>query len=213
MLPRAVRLDGDRLQAVAAFERHDAAGDAWNVGRTLDRGCVDDGDLTGQPYDVLCLEARPAVGACDDNRKAGVKWPVAMSAVGDAAALVVSLVGQAKFALVETGGDHDRARRVLFTLGGLDGPRAIVGEAGDVAKTDLDARDSSVIGHSRGHVRAVPDLLEVVQLAEIDQGAARRELVEAEDLETGTGGLGGGSEAGGPGADDDEVVEEYPLAL
>ena len=129
-----------------------------------------------------------------------------MSAVRDAATLVVGLIGQPELALVESGGDHDRARGMLLALCGLDRPWAAARQACGLAEADLDAGDSGVVGHAGSHVGAVPDLLEVVQFAEIDQRSARRQLVEAERLQSGTGGVGGGGEAGWPGADDDDVV-------
>ena len=76
----------------------------------------------------------------------------------------------------------------------------------DLAEADLDAGDDGVVGQERGHLGAAEDLVEVVQFAEIDQHAAGRELVEAQALQAGARGFGRGGEAGGAGADDDEVV-------
>ena len=45
----------------------------------------------------------------------------------------------------------------------------------------------------------------VVQVAEIDESAAGRQLVEAKRLEAGTGSFGGGGQAGRAGADHDDV--------
>ena len=117
-----------------------------------------------------------------------------------------SSLGKAEPALVEAGRDHDGAGGVAFAVGGLDRPRTIAGELGHFAEADFHAGDDGVVGHERGHLRAAEDLVEIVQFAEIDQHAAWRELVEAQALQAGARSFGRGGEAGGAGADDDDVV-------
>ena len=125
--------------------------------------------------------------------------------MGEAAAFVVVFFGQAEPALAEAGGDHDRAAGMALALGGLDRPGTAAGKAHDLAEADLDAGRGRIVGELRRDLRAVAGALEVVQLAEIDQRAARRQLVEAEGLQAGAGGFGGGGETGRAGADDDDV--------
>ena len=129
-----------------------------------------------------------------------------MGTMRDATTFEVGLVGQAELAFVQASGDHQGARCVLLALGGLDRPWATARQARGVAEADLDSGDCRVVGHAGGHVGAAPHLLEVVQLAEIDQRAARRELVEAERFQARAGDLGSSGKPGGPGADDDDVV-------
>ena len=95
---------------------------------------------------------------------------------------------------------------MAFAVGRLDLEGAAAGNRGDFAEADLDARDDGVVGEAGGHRRAIEDLFEIVQLAEIHDFAARRELVEAERLQARAGNVGGGGQSGRTGADDDDIV-------
>ena len=102
--------------------------------------------------------------------------------MGKAAAVVLGFLGQAERALAEPGGDHDGAAGVAFAVGGLDCPRAGAGELHHFAEAQLDAGLRCFVGQLRGDLRAVGVTLDLVQLGEIDEGATRRELVEAKSF-------------------------------
>src|SRR5206468_5032265 len=163
-------------------------------------------DFSGKAHQLSSFEIGPAIGAGDDHRQAGVKWTIAVSAMRDATTFIVGLVRQAELAFVKSGGDHDRARYVLFAVRSLDSPWTGARQACDVAEPDLYAGYCGVVSHARRHVGTAPDFFEVVQRAEIDQSTARRKLVQAERRQPGTGGVGGGGEASRAGANDDDVV-------
>ncbi len=68
----------------------------------------------------------------------------------------------------------------------------------DFAEADLHTGDDGIVGEAGGHRRAVEHLFEIVEMAEIDDFAARRELVEAERLQARAGNFSGGGESGRP---------------
>ena len=107
--------------------------------------------------------------------------------------------------MFEAGGDDDRAAGVALPFGRLDRPRAGAGQAHDFAEAELDAGGGRIVGQLRGDLRAVRALLVVVQRGEIDQRAARRELVETKSFQPGAGDFGGGGETGRAGAHDDDI--------
>src|SRR5260370_34176956 len=112
-------------------------------------------------------------------------------------AVVLALPGPAKPAFAQAGGDHHGAAGMALALGGLDRPWAAADKPHDFAEAELDARLGRVVGELGGQCRSVGGALEVVQVAEIDQRTARRQFVEAERLQAGAGGFGGGGETAG----------------
>ena len=93
--PGAGAFDDDGLQAVAAFEGDDAAVDAIDPLGHVGRRRIDDGDFAGDALQLLGFPRRPAGGAGDDHRQAGIKWPIARRAVGEAASFVAVFLGKA----------------------------------------------------------------------------------------------------------------------
>ena len=116
-----------------------------------------DGDFAGERLQLLGFVRRPAAGAGDDDRLAGIERAIAGGAMGEAAAFIVVFVGQAEPALGEAGGDDDGAAGVALAFGGLDRPGAVAGEVCDFAEADLDARAASASSVSRrGDQRSRP---------------------------------------------------------
>ena len=104
------------------------------------------GDVACHDLQLGRLARRPALGAGDHDRPAGIERPVARRTVGEAAAVVLGFLRQAERTLAEPGGDHDGAAGVAFAVGGLDRPRTGAGELHHFAEAQLDAglRRSSV---------------------------------------------------------------------
>ena len=95
---------------------------------------------------------------------------------------------------------------MAFAFGRLDGPRAGAEEVHDLAEAQLDAGIGGLVGQLRGEQRAVGGTVDTVQFGEVDEGAPRRELVEAEGFQAGARGAGGCGETGRTCADHDDVV-------
>ena len=142
----------------------------------------------------------------DDHGLSGIEGAVAVRAVGKAATFVFFLVRQPELALVQARRDDQRAGGVALAIGRLDLEGALAGNRRDFAEADLDTRDHRIVGQARRHLRAVEDLVEILEFAEVHDLTARRELVEAKYLEAGSGDVGGGGQSGRTGADDDDVV-------
>src|SRR5262249_27150940 len=84
------------------------------------------------------------------------------------------------------------------------------GKLCDFAKAQLYARFGRGVAEQGSDRRSVRGVVDLVQMSEIDQGAARRELVEAESLEASSSGFGGSAEARRASADDDDIVGRIP---
>ena len=80
------------------------------------------------------------------------------------------------------------------------------GELLRLAEAEFDAGPGGGIHHRGGDLGAVGLALDMVQLGQVDQRAARRQLVDAQGSQPGGGGGGCGGETGRAGADDDDIV-------